>query len=502
MFLGIDLGTSSVKVVLVDADDRVLDQESARLEVGRPQPLWCEQDPETWWRGTEAALSALAARCALGGVRGIGLSGQMHGATLLDERDRVLRPAILWNDGRSEAACRELERRAPQVEQITGNRVMPGFTAPKLIWVAEHEPDVFARVARVLLPKDYLRLRLTGERVAECSDAAGTLWLDVGRRAWSNDLVEATGLRPDAMPRLVEGSEPSAVLRREWAARWGIPVDAVVAGGAGDQAAGAIGAGVVSPGQSFLALGTSGVLFAAGDRFAPNPAQAVHAFCHALPDRWHQMSVILSAASCLAWVTRLTGARDEAAVLAALPPPDTSADALLFLPYLSGERTPHDDPRARGVFFGLTHETDAGALARAVLEGVAFALADGQRALLAAGAQIGEIAVVGGGARSEQWGRILASTLDRPLAYAAEAAVGPALGAARLGRLAATGEDPVVACPAPPIVHRIEPDPTLREIYRARHHHFRKLYPALRELYRPEASAVGARVEPGEGTTS
>ncbi len=482
MYLGLDLGTSGVKAVLVDEEQRVVDGETAALSVSRPRPLWSEQDPEDWWRAADAALRALAARRPreLGAVRGLGLSGQMHGATLLDARDRVLRPAILWNDGRAAAQCEELERRAPRARAITGNRAMPGFTAPKLLWVAEHEPDVFSRVAAVLLPKDYLRLRMTGERATDASDAAGTLWLDVAARAWSPEMLAATGLDLRAMPRVCEGPEATGCVRPELARSWGLPQGVRVAAGGGDNAAGAIGVGVVREGDAFLSLGTSGVYFAAGNAFAPHPEGGVHAFCHCLPDTWHQMSVILSAASCLTWVAKLTGARDEAALLAEVEEGGLEDDGLLFLPYLSGERTPHDDPRARGVFFGLTHETSRARLARAVLEGVAFALADGQDALLAAGAAPRRVFLIGGGARSALWGRILAAALDRELATPTGGELGPAFGAARLARLAVTGEPPDAVCAPPPTERAVAPDPALRDRYRARRATFRALYPALR----------------------
>jgi xylulokinase len=488
MYLGIDVGTSSVKVVLVDETQQLIDQAEAGLAVERPQPLWSEQDPQAWWHATRAAMAALHERRAreLSGVRGIGLSGQMHGATLLDEHDRVLRPAILWNDGRSLAECGELERRAPAARDITGNLAMPGFTAPKLIWVARHEPEIFARTAKVLLPKDYVRLRLSGVYATDLSDAAGTLWLDVGARTWSDALLEATGLGRSAMPELFEGSQVAGCLRSEIAREWGMQPDLPIAGGAGDQAAGAVGVGVVEPGQAFLALGTSGVYFVAGDAFAPNPksaARAVHTFCHALPERWHQMSVILSAASCLAWVVKLTGAGSEAALLDEIASTSSDANVPVFLPYLSGERTPHNDPHARGVFFGLDHDTGRAALGRAVLEGVAFALADCQSALLAAGTPISDVAVIGGGARSLLWGRILASVLDRPLDYCAAAEVLPAFGAARLARLADRGEDPVSVCQAPEVERRVEPDAALVDRYRERLALYRSLYLELRSHF-------------------
>jgi xylulokinase len=483
MFLGIDLGTSGVKAVLADDAQRVVGQATAPLTVSRPHPLWSEQDPEDWWTAATRAVAGLP-RELLGRVRGIGLSGQMHGATLLDADDRVLRPAILWNDGRSGAECAELERLAPRLHEISGNLAMPGFTAPKLLWVRRHEPEIFARIAKVLLPKDHLRLRLTGEHVSDLSDSAGTLWLDVARRAWSAELLDATGLSIAQMPRLVEGSGPAGRLRAEVAAAWGLPAGVPVAGGGGDNAAGAVGVGVVADGSAFLSLGTSGVLFVSTGRFAPNPARGVHAFCHALPGLWHQMSVILSAASCVSWVARLTGAPDEASLLAEAESLDEDIGRLVFLPYLSGERTPHNDPSAAGVFFGLDHGTGRAALARAVLEGVAFAFADGKDALEEAGTAIGGLQVIGGGARSVFWGRILATALDRPLLYPTGAEVGPAFGAARLARLAAEGEDPGAVCLPPQTEREILPDPVLAEGLAFRRETFRGIYPALREAFR------------------
>lgn len=480
MFLGLDLGTSAVKAVLADGDQRVVAQAEAPLAVQRPRPLWSEQDPEDWWRASDAAVGALrrAQPAALAAVRGIGLSGQMHGATLLDAADRVLRPAILWNDGRAGAECAELERRAPRLRAIAGNAAMAGFTAPKLLWVAAHEPEVFRATARVLLPKDWLRLRLTGEHVAEMSDAAGTLWLDVGRRCWSDELLAACGLDQRAMPRLVEGSQPSGRLRRAVAEAWGLPADTIVAGGGGDNAAGAVGVGVVRPGDAFLSLGTSGVYFVAGDRFAPAPERGVHAFCHCLPQAWHQMAVILSAASCLSWVTAVSGAGDQAALLAEVEAADRDP-GVVFLPYLSGERTPHNDPDATGAFVGLTHATSRADLGRAVLEGVAFALADGQDALLASGTAIGRVSVIGGGARSRFWGRLLATALERPLHYHAAGELGPAFGAARLARLAVDGEDAAAVCTAPPVEAIVEPETRWRGALATRRERFRGLYPRL-----------------------
>lgn len=484
MFLGIDLGTSAVKVVLLDEQDRIADQASAPLGVRRPHPLWSEQDPSTWWRACDAAVRELSTRHDLSSVLGIGLSGQMHGATLLDERDQPLRPAILWNDGRSEAECLELEA-FPGFRRISGNLAMPGFTAPKLLWVRRNEPEIFSRTRRVLLPKDMLRLQMTGGHATDCSDAAGTLWLDVANRCWSEDLLEATGLSLDAMPELFEGTEISGTLRPEVASAWGMN-RVPVAAGAGDQAAGAIGAGVVRPGSASLSLGTSGVLFVASDAHRANPDRAVHAFCHALPRVWHQMSVLLSAASCLTWVTRLVGASDEASLIAEVESVNRPADSLVFLPYLSGERTPHNDPQATGVFVGLDHETDRADLTRAVLEGVAFAFADAQAALVASGTEIDEVSVIGGGARSALWGKILSSTLDRPLCYRDGGEVGPALGAARLGRMSVTQEDAEAVCTAPGLVFEVEPDDLLRDYALSRLDRFRDLYARLNGQFRFE----------------
>jgi len=482
MYLGIDLGTSSVKLLLVDDAQAVVDEHAVGLTVQRPQPLWSEQDPESWWQAACEAASALRARrrAEMARVRGVGLAGQMHGATLLDARDRVLRPAILWNDGRSKAQCRTLEEREPRTRAITGNRAMPGFTAPKLLWVAEHEPEVFRAVARVLLPKDYLRLRLTGDHATDASDAAGTLWLDVAARAWSPAMLAASGLDAPAMPRVYEGTEPTGVVRPDVADAWGLPRGVVVAAGAGDNAAGAAGAGVVRPGDAFLSLGTSGVYFVAGERFAPNPERAVHAFCHCLPRAWHQMSVLLSAASCLTWITHATGAASEAALLDEIAQAERDP-RVVFLPYLSGERTPHDDPDAKGVLFGMTHATTRADLGRAVLEGVAFAFVDAQDALLDAGTSIGTVRVIGGGARSPLWGRILASALGRELVYPAGAEHGPAFGAARLARVAVTGEDPHAVCTPPPTATTVAPERALQDLYRARVATYRRLYGDLRD---------------------
>ncbi len=477
MYLGIDIGTSGVKAVVTSAEGAVMGQGVAALEVSRPSALWSEQDPQAWWAATEAAVLAIDATLRRR-VRAVGLAGQMHGAVLLGAADELLRPAILWNDGRSAAQCLALKARVPDLETITANLAMPGFTAPKLLWVREHEPEVFARVRTVLLPKDYVRLRMTGEKVSDMSDAAGTLWLDVGARRWSETVLEACDLSSEAMPRLVEGSEISGRLRLEVAARWGL--EAVpVAGGGGDNAAGAAGVGVVTDGSALLSLGTSGVIFVATDRLRPNPARAVHAFCHCLPGLWHQMSVHLSAASCIDWVARLTGASGPTEVFARAETAGVREGGALFLPYLTGERTPHNDPAVRAGFLGLDSDTDAASISQAVLEGVAFALADGLDALRAAGTHIDSLSVIGGGARSRYWGRILSAALATPLRYLEGGEVGPALGAARLAQIAGDGANPRDVCRPPPTAFVVEPDRRDADLLAPRLAAFRRAYSCL-----------------------
>jgi xylulokinase len=477
MFLGVDIGTSGVKAVAIDPAGHVVAQGVAALAVSRPQPLWSEQDPEDWWRATEAAVLAIdpAVRRA---VRGVGLAGQMHGATLLGADDRPLRPAILWNDGRSFAECEALEAALPALHAITGNLAMPGFTAPKLCWVRAHEPAVFDQVRTVLLPKDYVRLRMTGDKASDLSDSAGTLWLDVGERRWSDAVLAVCDLTKAQMPRLFEGTEITGRLRPEVAEQWGMGPAPVAAGG-GDNAAGAAGVGVVRDGDAFLSLGTSGVIFVATDTFRPNPARAVHAFCHCLPGMWHQMSVHLSAASCVDWVARATGASGAAELFQRAEAAGPAAGPELFLPYLSGERTPHNDALVRGAFLALDNETDANRLAAAVLEGVAFALADGLDALTQAGTRVGQLRVIGGGARSSYWGRIIAAALETPLVYLKGGEVGPALGAARLAQVAVDGGDPATVCATPPVAQVVEPDPRLIERLAPKKRSFRDAYPRV-----------------------
>ena len=480
MYLGLDIGTSGVKAVLVDDAQNIVDQATAPLTANRPKPLWSEQNPQDWWDATTAAVKQLD-EFKRSGVRAIGLSGQMHGATCLDKRDKVIRPAILWNDGRSGAECDGLMAEMPELTHITGNLAMPGFTAPKLEWMRTHEAENFVHTAKVLLPKDYVRLIMSGDYASDMSDSAGTLWMNVAKRDWSDEVLALTGMSRKNMPELFEGSEATGVLRKDVANDWGVPQVPIAAGG-GDNAAGAVGSGTTTAGDGFISLGTSGVTFFADDSYRPNPEGAVHTFCHALPGLWHQMSVTLSAASAVDFVAKMTGFDQPADLYAAAEDANQSGKGAFFLPYLSGERTPHNNPNATGAFFGLTHEDNQTTLAQAALEGVAFALADGIDALRDTGAEIKSLSVIGGGARSHYWGKILSAAFDVPLNYRGGAAVGPAFGAARLARLAVTNETVAAICQPPAIEHSITPDAVLRDYYAARRETFQKLYQNTQNL--------------------
>lgn len=488
-FIGIDLGTSEVKAVLVAEDGALRAAEAEPISLSRPRPAWSEQHPDDWWHAVDTVLQRLAGAEGkrLNTARAIGVSGQMHGAVVLDRRHRALRPAILWNDSRSAHECSELESAVPELRSITGNLAMPGFTAPKLLWLRRHEPDCFAAIRTVLLPKDWIVLQLSGALATEMSDASGTLWLDVGRRRWSETMLAACGLSPQQMPALHEGSDAVGELRPELAQRWGITQRCVIAAGAGDNAATAIGLGATEPGQGFVSLGTSGVVFRVSDGFRPRPERAVHAFCHALPGRWHQMGVMLSAAASLQWATRCLGYADLPTMMAEVEALRIAeiADGPLFLPYLSGERSPHNDPAASAVFFGLRAGHERALLAHAVAEGVAFAMSDCLASIDASAAAPQGLGLVGGAARSARLRMLLATAsgiVMRPLPHAAHAA---ALGAAALARKAA-GLGP--APPAPVAAHEAEPaeqapDPDWSSVLLPRLVRFRALYGALREQF-------------------
>ena len=482
MYIGIDLGTSGVKAILLSEQGEVLASRTEPLSVSRPHPLWSEQDPEQWWQATDRAIQALGAAHPLTQVKAIGLAGQMHGATLLAKDNTVLRPAILWNDGRCGEECQLLEAKVKNSRVITGNLMMPGFTAPKLLWVQRHEPEILARVAKVLLPKDFLRLKMTGDFASDMSDAAGTMWLDVAKRDWSDEMLAACQLTRDHMPALFEGSEITGELLPDVARCWNMPVVPVVAGG-GDNAAGAVGVGMADAGQAMLSLGTSGVYFAVSEGFLSKPESAVHSFCHALPGRWHLMSVMLSAASCLDWAARLTGLESVPALINAAQQADEKAGDLWFLPYLSGERTPHNNPQAKGVFFGLTHQHGQGELARAVLEGVGYALADGMDVVHACGVMPQRITLIGGGARSAWWRQMLADISGLTLDYRTGGDVGPALGAAKLAQIAINPQTPLTTLlPQLPIEQQHSPDAARHAHYAARRETFRRIYQQLLPL--------------------
>ncbi|MEZ8647238.1 xylulokinase [Vibrio cyclitrophicus] len=483
MYIGIDLGTSGVKSIAMSRSGDILATHSVELSVSRLKPLWSEQNPLDWWEATCETIKGLGDKVDLSKVVAIGLSGQMHGATLLDSKGDILRPAILWNDGRCEEECKELEQKVPNSRDITGNIMMPGFTAPKLKWVANYEPELFAKIDKVLLPKDYLRFKMTGDFASDMSDSAGTCWLDVNARDWSDTLLQATGLTRAQMPKLFEGSDVTGSLSSEIATLWGMPCVPVIAGG-GDNAAGAVGVGITEPGQAMLSLGTSGVYFAVSDGFISNPESALHSFCHALPSTWHTMSVTLSAASCLKWVADLTGFDDVGNMISEAQVNADKDSQVIFLPYLSGERTPHNDPNAKGVFFGMTHSTTRFELVQAVLEGVGFAFADGFDALHVTKMIPEEVSLIGGGARSEYWRQMLADIVGLPLVYRKGGDVGPALGAARLAILGTEKEARLdEVCPVPELVQRHQPDESKYHYYQIKREIFQELYKKVNTLF-------------------
>jgi xylulokinase len=479
MYLGLDLGTSGLKGLLIDEQQHVIDSVTTPLTQSRPNSGWSEQNPVDWIAAAESVLDQLKSRhpIELTSVSGIGLSGQMHGATLIDKAGGVLRPCILWNDTRSHIEAAELDA-DPEFRDISGNIVFPGFTAPKLLWVKKNEPRLFDCIDKVLLPKDYLRYWLTGEAISEMSDAAGTSWLDTAQRCWSEKLLNASGMDLDQMPALVEGTQVSGTVRSYLAQRWGWSDSVIVAGGAGDNAASAVGMGVITEGSAFVSLGTSGVLFAATAQTLPAPESAIHAFCHALPSTWHQMGVILSAASALDWYARLVGAsaKDLTAELGDKP---TAPGQEIFLPYLSGERTPHNNATIRGVFIGLNHDSDRKALSHTVLEGVAFALRDNLEALRAAGTNLNTVTAIGGGSQASYWLKLISTILGVQVNVPAEGDFGAAFGAARLGMIAATGLDPSIVCHQPVIAQTIEPDSSMADSCEQAYQRYRNLYPAI-----------------------
>ncbi|MGV8921124.1 MAG: xylulokinase [Pseudomonas sp.] len=487
--LGIDLGTSELKAIVLDEHGTVLAHAGARLTISRLHSGWSEQDPEDWWQACLSVLDQLRLEQpeVYARIGCIGLSGQMHGAVLLGDDDRVLYPAILWDDSRCVAQAEALSRQHPEFAEVTGSLPMAGLTAPKLMWLQEHEPDVFKAIACVLSPKDYLRLKMSGERISDVSDAAGTLWLDVARRDWYEPMVRATGLALQQMPAIVEGGAASAQLSAMAAQRLGLPSGLVIAGGGGDNPVSAVGIGAINAGDAFITLGTSAAIVAITDHAAGNPASAVHSFCHALPNRWYTMGAMLAGASCLRWVTRLTGSVDEQsllqqvqATLAVDQPVPLSYP--LFLPYLAGERTPHNDPLLRGGFMNLGHDCTPAMLGYAVLEGVGFGLLDAMHAVLSAGAEVKACALVGGGARSEYWAQLLANILDREIYTLHGSELSACIGAAKLGFLA-RGRGFKLMQAGMPVKARYLPNAAQQPALQARYQQFRGLLAAAKALH-------------------
>ncbi|MDE2445183.1 MAG: xylulokinase [Alphaproteobacteria bacterium] len=483
MYLGLDFGTSSVKGVLMDAKQKIVATASSPLKVSRPHPGWSEQNPDHWWKAANAVVASLRKQKpkAIAQVAGIGMSGQQHGATLLDKTGKVLRPCILWNDARSFEECKEILAACPNAMDITGNIPLAGFTAPKLMWVKKHEPKIFAQVSKVLLPKDYIRFRMTGTYGSDMSDASGTYWLDVAKRAWSDTMLAATHMRRDQMPELFEGTDATGQITPALAKAWGMPLRPVVAGGGGDNASAAVGIGAVKDGQALVSIGTSGVLFVSNDRYSPNAAQAVHAFCHAVPGTWHQMGVILSATASMEWLAGLLktpAPKLTSALGGALTGPSTA----LFLPYLSGERTPVGDSQIRGAFIGLAHETDAKVMTHAVMDGVAFAFRDCLEALRAAGTDVKRVMAVGGGTHSALWLKIIATVLNVPVDLPVAGDVGGAFGGARMALMAATGADYKKVCTGPKVAKTILPEKKARAAYETAYQNYKKVYPAIKDI--------------------
>ena len=484
-FLGLDLGTSALKAVLVDDEQRIVADVSIPLRTSAPRPGWSEQNPEDWWRALEAAVVSLRGsnREAWSAVRAIGLSGQMHGAVLLDHDGTPIRPTILWNDGRAAAECDVLQAAVPDLAKIAGIVAMPGFTAPKLLWLRHHEPENVARISKIVLPKDYLRFRLNGETVTDVSDAAGTLWLDQTKRDWSDVVLAATRLERSKMPRLVEGNAPGGKLRPAIAEAFGLDASTIVAGGAGDVAASGIGIGAVEDGDAFVSLGTSAQFLVTDDRYRPQPGTLLHAFAHAVPERWFRMAAMLNGASCLDLVARITG-KDVTMLLGAAEAAYHGPSRALFLPYLFGERTPHNDPYARGVFVGLDHDCGATELAQAVMEGVAFSFLEARSLMELAGVKLSSVAVVGGGARSRFWMQLLAHVLGLPVVRYRDSGTGPAFGAARLARMALSGESARDVCTKPQVLDVLQPSAMLTSAYAERFAKYQNLYRALKPEFR------------------
>ena len=484
LFLGIDIGTSGIKAVLVDIARRTLAEATVPIGISRPHPLWSEQDAEDWWQAVEVAVASLKRQTpdAFARIAAIGLSGQMHGAVILGHDHRPLRPVMLWNDGRASAEAAELQVQYPDLAGQLGVLPMAGLTFPKLLWLARHEPETFAAIDCLLLPKDYIRLKLTGELASDMSDAAGTWGFDQAYRTWSDEAAYVIRLDTSALPRLVEGTEITGIVRPEIAARWGLSSAVLVAGGGGDAAVGAVGIGAINEGASCVSLGTSCQLVRVGSSYRPNVESLVHAFAHAVPERWYQMGAMLNGASVLAWGAQVLG-REVNDLVGEVEAHFTGPSRLLALHYLAGERTPHNNPDAKGAIIGLTSTTSQQEIAQALMEAVAFSLADADLALGPAADDTAPIAAIGGGARSELWMQMIAAVLNRPIVRYRGADKGPAFGASLLARVALTGEDIEDVAVPPDVADVTEPDERLVEAYQPRLDAFRQLYQVLKASF-------------------
>jgi len=489
-FLGIDASTTSSKALLIDERGEVIAVASSPHTLQTPKPLWSEQDPLEWWNAASASIRSVLQTAGIGGesIAAIGLTGQMHGLVLLDEAGNVLRPAILWNDQRTQSQCDEIHQRIGKERfiQITGNVALTGFTAPKILWVKENEPDVFAKAKHVLLPKDYIRYKLTGNYAMDKADSAGTVLFDLKSRGWSSEVLDALEIDPAWMPQTFEGPEFTGYVTAEATSATGLKVGTPVAAGGGDQAAQAVGVGAVEPGIVALTVGTSGVIFATTPSALIEPQGRLHAFCHALPDRWHFMGVMLSAAGSLQWYRdTLLPEMSFDDLLKEAESISAGSEGLQFLPYLSGERTPHPDPLARGAFIGLTLRHSRAHMTRAVLEGVAFGLKDSFRLIQNAGlGAITQVRASGGGTRGALWKQILASVLEAEL-VTVNTTEGAAYGAALLAGVGAGAwTDVESACKTViKLTGSTMPDAAQVEAYRRAYPLYRELYPALKSSF-------------------
>ena len=484
--IGIDLGTSAVKLLLMDGSGRVLNTVSRPYPISFPRPGWSEQDPADWLRETVAGVRELTADVDRSQVAGIGCGGQMHGLVALDRDDRVLRPAILWNDGRTGAEVRCLNEQVGRqtLSRCTGNIAFAGFTAPKLLWMRAHEPHLFGRIAKIMLPKDYVNYMLTGVHCTDVSDASGTLLFDVQRRRWSREMMDICAVREDQLPRVYESFEPVGTLRPEMAEQLGLPATVTVCAGAGDNAAAAVGTGTVGEGACNISLGTSGTVFISSRRFGVDRNNALHAFAHA-DGSYHLMGCMLSAASCNKWwMDDILGTADYGSQQGAVTDDKLGRDRVFFLPYLMGERSPINDTEARGCFVGLSMDTARADMTQAVLEGVAFGIRDCLEVARRLGIQVKTSRICGGGAKSPLWRKIVANVCGLTLETVA-CEEGPGYGGAILAAVACGAYASVEEAAAKLVTaaDRVEPDPDIAARYETQYRKFQKLYPALKDVF-------------------